>query len=264
MTLEFTPDAIERIAELATLVNERTENIGARRLHTVMERLLDEVSFHAPELGGHDHPHRRGVRRSHAGGHRQERRSVALHPVTRPAAAASWPRRSRSPASPRAAMRGAPQAPLRRLPARVTDLEARRLEDRIELRFTIPGTNSDGSTPPTVERVEIYRPAPPVAAGPPSIAQVVAPGNPNTTITVKPPQDPEAPTAQGAGYQTCGGRADDRRRQARWRQGGPPADASVAHYVVVGLTGRRKGPTSPIVTVPLVDPPAPPQFPPDT
>src|SRR6187401_3251454 len=52
VTLNFTPDAIDRIAELATLVNERTENIGARRLHTVMERLLDEVSFEAPELGG--------------------------------------------------------------------------------------------------------------------------------------------------------------------------------------------------------------------
>jgi ATP-dependent HslUV protease ATP-binding subunit HslU len=52
VTLEFTPDAIERIAELATLVNERTENIGARRLHTVLERLLDDVSFEAPELAG--------------------------------------------------------------------------------------------------------------------------------------------------------------------------------------------------------------------
>jgi ATP-dependent HslUV protease ATP-binding subunit HslU len=52
VALEFTPDAIERIAELATWVNERTENIGARRLHTLMERLLDEVSFEAPELGG--------------------------------------------------------------------------------------------------------------------------------------------------------------------------------------------------------------------
>jgi ATP-dependent HslUV protease ATP-binding subunit HslU len=50
--LEFTPEAIARVAELATLVNDRTENIGARRLHTVMERLLDEVSFHAPDLGG--------------------------------------------------------------------------------------------------------------------------------------------------------------------------------------------------------------------
>jgi ATP-dependent HslUV protease ATP-binding subunit HslU len=50
MELEFTPDAIERLADVATLVNDRTENIGARRLHTVMEKLLDEVSFDAPDL----------------------------------------------------------------------------------------------------------------------------------------------------------------------------------------------------------------------
>jgi ATP-dependent HslUV protease ATP-binding subunit HslU len=49
--LEFESGAIERIADFATLVNERTENIGARRLHTVMEKLLDEVSFEASELG---------------------------------------------------------------------------------------------------------------------------------------------------------------------------------------------------------------------
>jgi ATP-dependent HslUV protease ATP-binding subunit HslU len=48
--LEFTEDAIERLADVATLVNERTENIGARRLHTVMEKLLDHVSFDAPDL----------------------------------------------------------------------------------------------------------------------------------------------------------------------------------------------------------------------
>jgi ATP-dependent HslUV protease ATP-binding subunit HslU len=48
--LEFTGDAIDRIADVATMVNERTENIGARRLHTVMEKLLDQVSFDAPEL----------------------------------------------------------------------------------------------------------------------------------------------------------------------------------------------------------------------
>ena len=52
LRLEFTPEAIARVAELATLVNDRTENIGARRLHTVLERLLDDVSFHAPELDG--------------------------------------------------------------------------------------------------------------------------------------------------------------------------------------------------------------------
>jgi ATP-dependent HslUV protease ATP-binding subunit HslU len=51
VTLRFESSAIERIADFATTVNERTENIGARRLHTVMEKLLDEVSFEAPELG---------------------------------------------------------------------------------------------------------------------------------------------------------------------------------------------------------------------
>jgi len=50
IALTFTPDAIERIADFATRVNERTENIGARRLHTVMEKLLDEISFEGPDL----------------------------------------------------------------------------------------------------------------------------------------------------------------------------------------------------------------------
>ncbi|MBW1918160.1 MAG: ATP-dependent protease ATPase subunit HslU [Deltaproteobacteria bacterium] len=48
--LEFEPDAIKEIAALATRVNERTENIGARRLHTVMEKLVEDISFNAPEL----------------------------------------------------------------------------------------------------------------------------------------------------------------------------------------------------------------------
>ncbi len=52
VTLELVPEAIRRIAQLAFDVNERTENIGARRLATVMERLLDEVSFDAPNRGG--------------------------------------------------------------------------------------------------------------------------------------------------------------------------------------------------------------------
>jgi ATP-dependent HslUV protease ATP-binding subunit HslU len=48
--LTFTPDAIHKIAEFASIVNERTENIGARRLHTVMEKLLDDISFEGPDL----------------------------------------------------------------------------------------------------------------------------------------------------------------------------------------------------------------------
>ncbi|HKW45607.1 MAG TPA: ATP-dependent protease ATPase subunit HslU [Candidatus Eremiobacteraceae bacterium] len=52
VTLAFPDDGIDAIAELATLVNERTENIGARRLHTMLERVLEGVSFEAPERGG--------------------------------------------------------------------------------------------------------------------------------------------------------------------------------------------------------------------
>lgn len=52
VTLDFKPNGIERLAELAFTVNETTENIGARRLHTVMEKLLEDVSFNAMSLSG--------------------------------------------------------------------------------------------------------------------------------------------------------------------------------------------------------------------
>jgi ATP-dependent HslUV protease ATP-binding subunit HslU len=52
VTLEFTAEGIKRLAEVAFQVNERTENIGARRLHTVLERLLDEISFSASDHDG--------------------------------------------------------------------------------------------------------------------------------------------------------------------------------------------------------------------
>jgi ATP-dependent HslUV protease ATP-binding subunit HslU len=51
-SVTFTEDGVQRIAEIATQVNERTENIGARRLHTVMERLLEQISFDAPDHAG--------------------------------------------------------------------------------------------------------------------------------------------------------------------------------------------------------------------
>ena len=52
VTLQFAPDGVQRIAQTAFDVNERTENIGARRLHTVMERLLEDLSYAAPDRGG--------------------------------------------------------------------------------------------------------------------------------------------------------------------------------------------------------------------
>jgi ATP-dependent HslUV protease ATP-binding subunit HslU len=53
--LEFKQDGIEAIAGFAARVNEGTDDIGARRLHTVMEKLLEELSFEAPDLGGSQH-----------------------------------------------------------------------------------------------------------------------------------------------------------------------------------------------------------------
>jgi ATP-dependent HslUV protease ATP-binding subunit HslU len=52
VALDFTESGIDAIAELATKVNEQTENIGARRLHTMLERVLEIVSFEAPESAG--------------------------------------------------------------------------------------------------------------------------------------------------------------------------------------------------------------------
>ncbi len=52
MDLSFAPDAVEALADLAAAINDRVENIGARRLHTVLERLLEEISFSASDRGG--------------------------------------------------------------------------------------------------------------------------------------------------------------------------------------------------------------------
>ena len=52
VTLDFAEDSVRRIAEIAFQVNENTENIGARRLHTIMERLLDVISYEAPDRNG--------------------------------------------------------------------------------------------------------------------------------------------------------------------------------------------------------------------
>ena len=54
VTLHFLEDAIAEIATIASLVNERTEDIGARRLHTIMEKLLSEISFNAPDRAGEE------------------------------------------------------------------------------------------------------------------------------------------------------------------------------------------------------------------
>jgi ATP-dependent HslUV protease ATP-binding subunit HslU len=54
VTLTFNDDAVREIARYAAVVNDKTENIGARRLHTILERLLDELSFEATEMNGQE------------------------------------------------------------------------------------------------------------------------------------------------------------------------------------------------------------------
>ena len=54
VTIEYAEDGIKRLAEIAWQVNERTENIGARRLHTIMERLMEDLAFEAPDNGASD------------------------------------------------------------------------------------------------------------------------------------------------------------------------------------------------------------------
>ncbi len=61
LKLEFQPEALEEMASFAFNVNETTENIGARRLHTIMERVLDEISFQAPDLIKNARPAENGV-----------------------------------------------------------------------------------------------------------------------------------------------------------------------------------------------------------
>ncbi|MBT3399885.1 MAG: HslU--HslV peptidase ATPase subunit, partial [Rhodospirillaceae bacterium] len=54
VTLNFTEGAIDTLAELSAVINQSVENIGARRLHTVLERLLEEISFSAPDRDGEE------------------------------------------------------------------------------------------------------------------------------------------------------------------------------------------------------------------
>ena len=92
LSLEFTPDGVRRLAEIAHQVNERTENIGARRLHTVMERLLESVSFDASEHRGFEHcAIDAALRRSAPRRAGQGRGPQPLHSLTRRAPGAGRP-----------------------------------------------------------------------------------------------------------------------------------------------------------------------------
>ncbi len=81
LTLAFDPESIDELARVAVEVNSTVENIGARRLQTVMERVLDEISFTASDRSGQEVTVTRDYVKKNVGRPGEERRPVALHPV---------------------------------------------------------------------------------------------------------------------------------------------------------------------------------------
>ena len=151
----FTDEAIERIADFATLVNERTENIGARRLHTVMEKLLDEVSFDAPDLPAEDPSRSTRPTSTDARRHRQQRRPVALHSVMRVGVQRRVASCSRAGALPPAARRGRRSPPLHLVHPRRRDVGAAPIARACG--SCCRRANENGPRAVELDRVEIYR-----------------------------------------------------------------------------------------------------------
>ena len=157
--------------------------------------------------------------------------------------------------------KGDPLPPLRREPGRIADLAARRVDERIELRFTVPEANADGTRPAVIERVEIYRASGPAADPAPPPSQMLQPDLRRATYAIQ----IDAPAAQ----QPATSVADRRARPGEavtFIDGIDPAvnpgtpDAPVWRYIAVGVQGgSRRGQPSNIVAVPLalVVPPGP-------
>ena len=207
ITLRFTQSAIERIADFATLVNDRTENIGARRLHTVMEKLLDEVSFEAPDMDAKELTIDDGVCRPDAGRHRGQRRPVAVHSVKLPfssqslnpnalcalcficGAPLSRLRQRGSAAAAAAACAGGGHGRCRAAPGE---------RGAVHIRAADPQSGQFRTN--HLERVEIF--AATVAAGAvvPTNRELLAPLNRAGSIDVKPPppKEGEEPEKKGA------------------------------------------------------------------
>ena len=82
LKLNFTEDAIATLARYAVMVNEQTENIGARRLHTILEKVLDEISFEAPDMKKKNVKVDGAVRHQAACRHREESGPQPVHPLT--------------------------------------------------------------------------------------------------------------------------------------------------------------------------------------
>jgi hypothetical protein len=192
--------------------------------------------------------------------------------------------------------KGAPLPPLVKLPGAPENLVAERRGNTVDLRFTVPSTNTDGTRPANVSRAEVYAITAPVTATPLTDAQLLkhgtkvgevpvkAPRNPNLTADADDPSDEvEAPEGPGLDQGTvarleepltaqmltpvtlpedpkaaAASNGDDAARPLL----APPPVGLSRTYVAYGTSTRgRKGPLSPRIVVPLVPPPPPPSTP---
>jgi hypothetical protein len=159
---------------------------------------------------------------------------------------------------------GPPLPPLRPEPGHIREVSATRDGDRIELRMQVPAANFDGTTPPVIERVEIYMQQTAAGAPPPGVTDLFTSKHLVRIIPIRPPDDPadapakppaapaKPPAAVVAGEIAIHTDVIDRAAV-------DAAKAATRYYLVVGATGRsRRGRPSPILPVPLSSDPAPP------
>lgn len=164
---------------------------------------------------------------------------------------------------------GPPLPPLRPALGRIADVTANRGDDRVEIRFTVPPANADGTTPSAMERVEIYGVSLAAGAPPPTIAQMLAQKNLKTRINVRrPPKESEAsatptptpspaPTPPAKPLGPLPGDPVIFRDPIAASEHG--ASAPVRYYAVVGIAGRdRKSLPAGLLAVPLAAEPAAP------
>jgi hypothetical protein len=166
---------------------------------------------------------------------------------------------------------GPPLPPLRPALGRIADVTANRSDDRVEIRFTVPPANADGTTPSVMERVEIYGVSLAASAPAPTIAQMVAPKNLKTRINIRrPPKEKEgdasatpapsptpSPTPPAKPLDPLPGDPVIYRDPIAASEHG--ASAPVRYYAVVGVAGRdRKSLPAGLLAVPLAAEPAAP------
>lgn len=152
--------------------------------------------------------------------------------------------------------KGSPLPPLPFAPARVADPQIHRIADRVELRFTVPSANADGTTPSVLDRVEIYATSTASGAPAPTVNQILDPSHLKGRVEIRDERAPATPPAGPDQRPAPGDVATFVDRAGTDRHG---LDAPVLHYVLVGIVGRaRKGPPSGPFAVPLAtEPPAP-------